>query len=111
VLLALVAVGAVVLALVRPGGDAPPTRQQLDEAAVAACERFEPAAAQVRSGALQGEPLFRLLQDVFNDARLSGTEGFSERVGELNSAAINDDEQGLRQGVLALQLTCQQRRG
>lgn len=110
-LLALVAVGVVVFAVVRPGGDAQPTRQELDEAAVTACERFEPAAAEVRSGALQAEPLFRLLQDVFNDARRSETEGFSERVGKLNSAAINGDEQAVRQGVLALQLTCQQRRG
>jgi hypothetical protein len=68
-------------------------------------------AAQVRSGALAGEELFRALQDVFNDARLSQTEGFSQRVADLNSAAINGDEQALRQGVLALQLTCQQRRG
>ena len=110
-LLALVAVGVVVLAVVRPGADPQPTRQELDDAAIAACERFEPAAAQVRSGELQGPPLFRVLQDTFNDARRSQTDGFFQQVTELNTAAINDDQQALRQGVLALQLTCQQRRG
>jgi hypothetical protein len=110
-LLALVAVGVVVLVVVRPGVDPQPTRQQLDEPAVAACEVFEPAAAQVRAGELEGEPLFRVLQDTFNQARLSDTPGFAQQVAELNSAAINDDQQTLRQGVLALQLRCQQRRG
>lgn len=110
-LLALVAAGAVVLTVVRPGAEPQPTRQELDDAAVAACEVFEPAAAGVRSGELEGEPLFRVLQDTFNEARLSETEGFADQVFRLNSAAINGDEQTLRQGVLALQLTCQQRRG
>jgi len=106
-----VAVGVVVFAVVRPGGDAQPTRQDLDEPAVAACETFEPAAAQIRSGELVGEPLFRVLQDSYNDAINSRTVGFAEKVADLNTAAINNDEQQLRQGVLALQLTCQQRRG
>lgn len=88
-----------------------PTRQQLDDAAVEACERFEPIAASVRSGELSGPPLYRQLQDVFDEARYSATAGFAERVTDLNSAAINGDEQAVRQGVLALQLTCQQRRG
>ena len=100
-----------VLAVVRPGGEPQPTGQELDEDALAACEVFEPAAAGVRSGDLQGRELFRVLQDTFNDARTSQTEGFAQLVAELNSAAINGDEQGLRQGVIALQLTCQQRRG
>jgi hypothetical protein len=111
VLLLLVAGGAVALAVSRPGAEPVPTRQVLDEPAVAACERFEPVAGPVRSGELVGEPLFRVLQDVYNDALPSTTEGFSQRVAELNSAAINGDEQALRQGVLALQLVCQQRRG
>jgi hypothetical protein len=111
VLLVLLAGGAVALAVARPGADPVPTRQQLDEAAVAACERFEPVAGPVRSGELQGEQLFRVLQDVYNDALTSETEGFTERVGALNSAAINGDTEALRSGVLALQLTCQQRRG
>lgn len=110
-LLAVVAVGAVVLAVDRSGAGPQPTRQQLDEAAVAACERFEPAAADIRSGELEGEPLYRVLQDVYNDAQDSRTEGFTGKVFTLNSAAINGDEQTLRQGVLELQLTCQQRRG
>lgn len=99
------------LAVVRPGAEPQPTRQQLDEPAVAACERFEPVAAQVRAGELSGPPLYRVLQDVFDDARTSSTPGFAQRVADLNSAAINGDEQTVRQGVLALQLTCQQRRG
>jgi len=111
VVLLLLAVGAVGLAVARPDAARVPTRQQLDEAAVAACERFEPAAGPVRSGELAGEPLFRVLQDVYNDARTSETEGFAERVAELNTAAINGDTDALRSGVLALQLTCQQRRG
>jgi len=109
--LALVAVAVTVLAVVRPGGEAQPTRQQLDEAAESACEQFEPVAAQVRSGELTGPPLYRALQDVFNDARLSATPGFSQRVADLNTAAIKGDEQKVRQDVLALQLVCQQRRG
>lgn len=110
-LLLLVGVGAVALTVVRPGAEPQPTRQQLDEPAVAACEVFEPAAAGVRSGELQGEPLFRVLQDVFNQARLSETEGFAQQVAQLNNAAINGRTQDLEQGVLQLQLTCQQRRG
>ena len=110
---ALVAVAVTLLAVVRPGdeGEAQPTRQQLDEPAEAACERFEPVAAQVRSGELTGGPLYRALQDVYNVGRSSGTDGFAQRVADLNSAAINRDEQALRQGVLSLQLVCQQRRG
>ena len=110
---ALVAVAVTLLAVVRPGdeGEAQPTRQQLDEPAEAACERFEPVAAQVRSGELTGARLYRALQDVYNAGRRSGTEGFAKRVAELNSAAINGDEQAVRQGVLSLQLVCQQRRG
>lgn len=102
---------AVALTIARPGADPQPTRQQLDEAAVAACEVFEPAAAGVSSGELAGEPLFRVLQDTFNQAQSSETPGFVEQVATLNSAAINGDDQSVRQGVLALQLTCQQRRG
>lgn len=98
-------------AVLRPGVDPQPTRQQLDEAAVAACERFEPVAAQVRSGNLAGPPLYRVLQDVFDDARKSGTPRFAQQVANLNSAAINGDEQAVQQRVIALQLTCQQRRG
>ena len=109
--LLLVAIGAVALVLARPDADPQPTRQQLDAAAVEACEVFEPAAAGVRDGSLQGEPLFRVLQDTFNQAQLSQTPGFVERVTALNTAAINGDEQTVRQGVLALQLTCPQRRG
>lgn len=103
--------GAVVLTVVRPGAEPQPTRQQLDEAAVEACEVFEPAAAGVRDGTLEGRPLYRALQDTYDQAQRSRTEGFAQQVAELNSAAINADEQTLRQGVLALQLTCQQRRG
>ena len=110
-LLLLVAVAAVALTVVRPGADPQPTRQQLDEAAVEACEVFEPAAAQVRSGELQGEPLYRVLQDVYDQGRVSETPGFAEQVTALNTAAINLDEQTVRAGVLKLQLTCQQRRG
>ena len=65
----------------------------------------------LRRGQLTGPRLFRALQDTFNDARLSKTPGFAQQVALLNSAAINGDEQTLRQGVLKLQLTCQQRRG
>ena len=99
------------MTVVRPGADPQPTRQDLDEAAVEACEVFEPAAARVRSGDLQGEPLYRVLQDVFDRGRLSQTPGFAEQVTALNTAAINLDDETVRAGVLRLQLTCQQRRG
>lgn len=104
-------VAVALFAVLRPGVDPQPTRQQLDEAAVAACERFAPVAAQVRSGNLAGPPLYRALQDVFNDARTSSTPGFAQQVANLNSAAINGDQKAVKQGVIALQLTCQQRRG
>ena len=65
----------------------------------------------MRNGELSGPPLYRALQDVFDDARSSGTPGFSQRVADLNTAAIQGDEQKVRQDVLALQLVCQQRRG
>ena len=110
-MLILIAVGVAAFAIVRPDVDPQPTRQQLDEPAVEACEVFEPVAARVRSGELQGQPLYRALQDVFNRGRLSQTEGFARQVSELNTAGIQGDDKALRQGVLSLQLLCQQRRG
>lgn len=106
-LVAVLAVGVTVLG----GSDGPPPEVELDEAAVRACELFEPVAAGVRSGELTGQPLFRALQDVFNEARVSESQAFASQVGQLNSAAINNNEQMLRQGVIELQLTCQTRRG
>lgn len=106
-LLALVGVAAVALTLNRTGAE-PQAGRQLDEAAVAACEVFEPEAEQVLSGELQGRPLYRALQDVYNQAQRSQTEGFPQQVAELNSAAINGDDAGLRERAGALQRTCQQ---
>lgn len=112
VLLLLVAAGTLAVALTRPDAETPlPSRQELDERAVQACETFEPQAGAVRDGTLVGQQLYGLLQDTYDDARLSETPGFAERVARLNSAAINGDTETLQRDVLGLQLACQQRRG
>lgn len=105
-LLALIGIGAGALALSRTGGGQQPSRQELDEAAEAACAVFEPTAAEIRAGTLQGRPLYRALQDVYNQAQRSTTEGFAQQVAELNSSAINGDAATLRDDVIALQLAC-----
>ncbi len=45
----------------------------------------------MRNGRLTGPPLFRLLQDVFNEGSTSQTEGFALQVQELYTTAINAD--------------------
>ena len=111
VLLLLVGVATVAVAATRPDAARQPARQQLDEPAVAACETFVPRAGEVRDGSLVGVPLYKVLQDTYDDGRLSKTPGFAERVARLNQVAINGDTETLQRDVVALQLACQQRRG
>ncbi len=108
VVLLLVAAAVAVAVAVRPETESAPTLQELDDPARAACETFMPEAGAVRDGTLTGQRLFGLLQDTYDDARLSRTEGFAERVATLNTAAINGDVETLRRDVLGLQLACQQ---
>ena len=75
-----------------PGSSQAPEAPPLDDAAQRACAVFEPKAADIREGRLTGPPLFRALQDVFNEARLSETEGFSVAVQSLYSASIAGDQ-------------------
>lgn len=63
----------------------------LDDRARAACEIYTPIVDDVRSGELSGPRLFRALQDVFNEARLSATEGFDDVSRLLLNAAIAGD--------------------
>ncbi len=93
------------------GGSDGEERPPLDEAALQACSIYQPAHDEVRSGRLTGPPLFRVLQDVFNAARLSGTPGFSGQVQELYTTAIGVSEAPAQQPMLvtradALQSRC-----
>jgi hypothetical protein len=105
---ALLAVAVLVFVGFGLGGGDPETEQPppLDPAAQRACDRFQPIADDVRTGRLTGPPLFRALQDVFNEARLSQDGRFSAQVRDLYSAAINDDEQTVSQQVSALEEVC-----
>ena len=87
------------------GSDAP-EQPPLDDAATRACELFTPIAADVREGRLTGPPLFRALQDVFNEARLSKTEGFGPQVQMLYSTAIGGDRAAIAERVDGLQTRC-----
>lgn len=87
------------------GSDAP-EQPPLDDAAMRACDLFAPIAADVREGRLTGPPLFRALQDVFNEARLSTTEGFGLQVQQLYSTAIGGDQAVVAERVDALQTRC-----
>lgn len=104
-LLLVVGVGTAALAVGRAGSSSssgPP----LDEPAVAACRFFGPQAGAVRDGSLVGQPLYRLLQDTYDSARLSRTPGFAERVATLYQSAMSLDAAALRRDVLGLQLVC-----
>lgn len=87
------------------GSDAPEP-PPLDDAAQRACAIFTPIAADVREGRLTGPPLFRALQDVFNEARLSMTEGFGPQVQELYTTAIGGDQAAVAERVDGLQSRC-----
>lgn len=65
---------------------------ELDGRARASCALLLPIADDVRTGKLTGPPLFRALQDVFNAARETETEGFAVRVADLLNASIREDE-------------------
>lgn len=99
-LLALLVVGLLVFVScgVPGGGDsdeqeALPELGELDDQARAACELYTPVADDVRSGELTGPPLYRSLQDVYNVARQSQTEGFADAFADLINASIVEDDQ------------------
>ncbi len=106
-LLALVLVAAVVfVSRGVPGNSNGPEAPALDGPAQRACALFAPIASDVRDGRLTGPPLFRALQDVFNEARLSKTEGFGLQVQSLYSTAIGGDRGAIAEGVNGLQTRC-----
>ena len=84
------------------GGEAPP----LDAAAEEACEAFEPVRRDVRRGELTGPNLYRVLQDVYDQARQSQREDVSGAAQRLLSAAINDDSRAVSQAVTELEQAC-----
>jgi hypothetical protein len=98
-LLALLVVGLLVFVSFGVPGDGAEEPQdrsaqigQLDARARAACELYTPIADDVRSGELTGPPLFRALQDVYNEARLSQAESFEPLVRNLLSSTITGDD-------------------
>ena len=65
----------------------------LDAQARAACEVYTPKAEDIRSDRLTGPPLYRALQDVYNQARGSQTESFAFLVQSALNAAIGGDQE------------------
>ena len=98
-MLALLVVGLLVFVSCGvPGGgsdedDPFETIGDLDARAEAACELYTPIAGDITSGELTGPRLFRALQDVYNEARLSEAENFGFLVQAVLNAAITGDEQ------------------
>lgn len=84
----------------------PPPAQPLDEQAQAACTAFAPLGGQVRRGDLEGPPLYRALQDVYDLARTSGNEEVAHSAQRLLAAAINNDQQATASTVTELQEAC-----
>jgi hypothetical protein len=110
-LLALLVVG--LLAFVSygvPGGgettEAEEPFGQLDARAEAACDLYTPIADDVRSGELSGPPLFRALQDVYNEARLSESQEFGTLVQDVLNASIVEDEQARDERLDRLDEAC-----
>ena len=83
--------------------DGPPP---LDDAGRQACSMYGAIHEEVRSGRLTGPSLFRALQDVFNQAGRSATEGFEVQVQGVYSAAIAADQPLLTQRADGLQARC-----
>lgn len=83
----------------------------LDDEAIAACERYVPRAAEVQDGRLTGPPLFRLLQDVYNDGQRSDTPDFAGLVTALNTAAINGQADVVKSEGAELERRCRSRLG
>lgn len=84
----------------------PPATAPLDPPARAACELLGPVAGDVRTGRLEGPPLFRLLQDVFNEAGRSANTEVRESAEAALSGAINDDRPALRAALTRMQVAC-----
>lgn len=111
-LLALLVVGLLVFVSCGiPGGgsdeDDPFARiGELDARAEAACDLYRPIAGDVRSGELTGPRLFRALQDVYNEARLSEAENFGFLVQAVLNAAITGDQQARDERLERLDEVC-----
>jgi hypothetical protein len=111
-LLALLVVGLLVFVSCGvPGGggegdDASRDVGDLDARAEAACDLYTPIAEEVRSGELSGPPLFRALQDVYNEARLSESQEFGTLVQDVLNASITEDEQARDERLDRLDEVC-----
>lgn len=89
-----------------PGIGSDPKAPPLDDAARRSCAVFSPVASDVRDGRLTGPPLFRVLQEAFNQASQSQTPGFPVQVQELYTAAINGNQPAVTQRADGLQARC-----
>lgn len=89
-----------------PGLGSDAEEPPLDDAARQACTMYGAIHEEVRSGRLTGPRLFRALQDVFNQAGRSGTEGFVLQVQDLYGSAVAEDPAAVTQRADALQTRC-----
>jgi hypothetical protein len=80
--------------------------ERLDDAAERACAELSPVVREIESGELTGPPLFRALQDVYNEARRSDTEGFADQVQDVYSAAIAENPDAVQERLTTLRGTC-----
>lgn len=78
----------------------------LDDAAEQACAELAPVVDDVEQGRLEGPPLYRALQDVYDVARTSEADGFAEAAQRALTAAINQDEVALAERLRALRERC-----
>lgn len=80
------------LAVLLPGC-AGQSGERLDAAAERACDELGPVVDDVEEGRLQGPPLYRALQDVYDEAASSRVDGFAEAAQRALASAINEDEE------------------
>ena len=80
--------------------------ERLDPAAERACDRLQPVVDDVEKQRLQGPPLYRALQDVYDEARASDVDGFAEQAQRAVSAAVNADQARVAEHLQALRERC-----
>lgn len=80
--------------------------EQLDPAAERACDRLQPVVDDVEGQRLQGPPLYRALQDVYDEARTSEVDGFAEQAQRALSAAVNADQPRVAEHLQQLRERC-----
>lgn len=79
---------------------------ELDAAGQRACREFAEVADDVQTRTLLGAERNAALQDVFDEAMGSEVPGLAEAARRVLSAAINDDQDALRDALPALRAIC-----